>query len=428
MRFDEYRKHDAVSLAGLIAKREVSAKEVLETAIARAEQVNPAINAIVHKQHEQARKAVAAGLPDGPLKGVPYLIKDLGFLQTGEPATLGSSLFKDFVADHDTAYVTRCKKAGVVFIGRSSSPEFGLNPNTEPRLYGSCHNPWNLEYSPGGSSGGSAAAVAAGILPVAHATDGGGSIRIPAAQCGLFGLKPSRGRMSMAPDAGEGWGGLSTGHVIALMLKDHRGARLHPECLAAVQRAAKLCDSLGHIVEEADPELDMVALRPLSARISAANTARSCNMRWKALGREPNADDVETVTWAVYQHGLKVSGVEYIEAIAAAHAAGRKMARFLTGYDVILSTTLAGPPPRLGYFDQNGDVQTFTERVTEYLSVTPLHNATGTPAISVPLHWTADGLPVGVHFAGRYGEEATLLTLAAELETAQPWFDRVPAL
>src|SRR5215470_8500157 len=206
MKFEEYRKHDAVSLAGLIAKRQVSAAEVLETAIARAEQVNPAINAVVHKQYEQARKAVAAGLAEGPLKGVPYLIKDLGFFETGEPATFGSRLFKDFVADHDTAYVTRCKKAGLVFIGRSNTPEFGLNPNTEPLLYGSCRNPWNLDHSPGGSSGGAAAAVAAGILPVAHATDGGGSIRIPAAQCGLFGLKPTRGRISMAPDAGEGWG------------------------------------------------------------------------------------------------------------------------------------------------------------------------------------------------------------------------------
>jgi Asp-tRNA(Asn)/Glu-tRNA(Gln) amidotransferase A subunit family amidase len=473
MRFEEYRKHDAISLAGLIAKRQVSANEVLEAAIARAEQINSAINAIVHKQYEQARKAVAAGLPDGPLKGVPYLIKDLGFFETGEPATFGSNLFKDFIADHETAYVTRCKKAGLVFMGRSTSPEFGLNPNTEPRLYGPCHNPWNLEYSAGGSSGGAAAAVSSGILPVAHATDGGGSIRIPAAQCGLFGLKPSRGRISLAPDAGEGWGGLSTGHVvsrsvrdsalvldctagpepgdpyfapaserpfleaisrparklrIALMLKDHRGAKLHPECLEAVERAAKLCTSLGHAVEEADPNLDMVALRPMNSRIAAANTARSCNLRWKALGREPNADDVEAVTWAVYQHGLKVSGVEYIEAIAAAHAAGRKMATFLTSYDMILSTTLAAPPPKLGYFDQNGDVQAFTERVAEYLSVTPLHNATGTPAMSVPLHWTADGLPVGVHFAGRYGEEATLLALAAELEKAQPWFDRVPAL
>ena len=215
---------------------------------------------------------------------------------------------------------------------------------------------------------------------------------------------------------------------IALMLKDHRGAKLHPECLTAVENAAKLCASLGHIVEEADPGLDMVALRPMNARISAANIARTCNIRWTALGREPNPDDVEAATWGVYQRGSKVSGVKYIDAIAAAHAVGRKMARFLTRYDVILSTTLAGPPPKLGYFDQNGDVETFAKRVTKYLSVTPLHNATGTPAMSVPLHWTADGLPVGVHFAGRYGEEATLLALAAELETAQPWFDRVPAL
>jgi Asp-tRNA(Asn)/Glu-tRNA(Gln) amidotransferase A subunit family amidase len=215
---------------------------------------------------------------------------------------------------------------------------------------------------------------------------------------------------------------------IALMLEDHRGVKLHPECLEAVQSAAKLCANLGHVVEEADPNLDMVALRPMNARISAANIARSCQMRWKAQGSEPDADDVEAVTWAVYQRGLKVGGIEYIEAIAAAHAAGRKMGAFLTSYDVILSTTLAGPPPKLGYFDQNGDVQAFTERVTEYLSVTPLHNATGTPAMSVPLHWTAGGLPVGVHFAGRYGEEATLLALAAQLETAQPWFDRVPSL
>jgi amidase len=231
MRFDEYRQHDAISLAGLIAKGQVSANEVLEAAIARGEQVNPVINAIVHKQYGQARKAVAAGLPEGPLKGVPYLLKDLGFFETGEPVTFGSSLFKDFVADHDAAYVARCKRAGLVFIGRSSSPEFGLNPNTEPRLYGSCHNPWNLEYSPGGSSGGAAAAVSAGILPVAHATDGGGSIRIPAAQCGLFGLKPSRGRVSMAPDAGEGWGGLSAGHVVSRSVRD---SALMLDCTALV--------------------------------------------------------------------------------------------------------------------------------------------------------------------------------------------------
>ena len=211
---------DATALAALIAKREVSAKDIFEAAVARAEEVNPKINAIVHKQYESARAAIDRGLPAGPLTGVPYLFKDLGYYDAGEPARLGSSLYADFVADHDSAYVARCKRAGLVIIGRSATPEFGLSPNTEPRLTGSCRNPWNTAYSAGGSSGGAAAAVAAGILPMAHATDGGGSIRIPAAQCGLFGLKPSRGRISFGPDAGEGWGGLSMAHVVSRSVRD----------------------------------------------------------------------------------------------------------------------------------------------------------------------------------------------------------------
>jgi Asp-tRNA(Asn)/Glu-tRNA(Gln) amidotransferase A subunit family amidase len=474
MKLDDYRQHDATALAGLIRKKQVSAKEVLEAAIARAEEVNPNINAIVHKQYERARKAVAAGLPDGPLAGVPYLIKDLGTYEQGEPARYGSSLYKDFVADHDSAYTQRCKKAGLVIFGRSATPEFGLSPNTEPRLHGPCKNPWNLAHSAGGSSGGAAAAVAAGILPVAHATDGGGSIRIPAAQCGLVGLKPSRGRISMAPDAGEGWGGLSIGHVVsrsvrdsalmldctagaepgdpytapppvrpfaeqlaappgklrvAFMLEDHRGKALSAECQSAVKRAAKLCASLGHAVEEAvAKQLDLVALRPKNAILSAANVARNLNLRWGVLGRKPNPDDVEAATWAAYQRGVKVSGVEYCDAIASVHAMGRQLAAFLSKYDVLLTTTLPAPPPKLGYFDANGDVATFTERVTEYLGITPLHNATGTPAISLPLHWTADGLPVGLHFAGRYGEEGLLLRLAAQIEAAAPWFGKVPKM
>src|SRR5262249_13054340 len=478
MRFEEYRKQDATALAGLMAKGELSAKTVLEVAIARAEAVNGSINAIVHKQYEQARKAVAAGLPAGPLSGVPFLIKDLGFFESGEPATYGSRLFADFVADHDSAYVRRCKQAGLGFMGRSASPGFGLSPRTQPRLFCGCKNPLPLGHSAGGSlggraAGGAAAAVSAGILPMAHATDGGGSIRIPAAHCGLFGLKPSRGRVSMAPDAGEGWGGMSVGHVvsrsvrdcalmldcttgyepgdpytappaagsfveaigrpprqrkIALMLKDHRGSKPQAECLRAVQGAAKLCESLGHLVEEADPGLDLVALRRQSTAIAAANTAHALGVRWKALARRPNPDDVEATTWAVYSRGSNVTGLEYVEAVAATHATGRKMAVFLAEYDLILSTVLAGPPPPLGYFDMSGEVSTFSERVTHYLGVTPGHNAAGTPAMSVPLHWTPDGLPVGVHFAGRYGEESTLLQLAAQLELAQPWFERVPQL
>ena len=283
MRFDEYRKHDAVALAALVAKGEVTAGELLEIAIARAEQVNSAINAIVRTQYPRARAAIAAGLPDGPLRGVPYLIKDLSIFEKGVPAGLGSALYVNFVPDHDSAYTARCKRAGLVIMGRSLTPELGLSPSTEPRQYGPCRNPWNLSYSAGGSSGGSAAAVSAGILPIAHATDGGGSIRTPAAHCALFGLKPSRGRVSYAPDAGEGWGGLAVTHAvsrsvrdsallldltsgpepgdpyaaptperpfadevgrppgrlkIAMMRHDHRGAALHPECVKAVENAA----------------------------------------------------------------------------------------------------------------------------------------------------------------------------------------------
>lgn len=220
MRFDEYRKHDAVALAALVAKGEVTAGELVELGIARAKQVNPSINAIARSQYPRARAAIEAGLPDGPLRGVPYLIKDLSIFEKGVPAGLGSALYANFVPDHDSAYTARCKRAGLVIIGRSLTPELGLSPSTEPRQYGACRNPWNLSYSPGGSSGGSAAAVSAGILPAAHATDGGGSIRTPAAHCGLFGLKPSRGRVSYAPDAGEGWGGLAVTHAVTRSVRD----------------------------------------------------------------------------------------------------------------------------------------------------------------------------------------------------------------
>jgi Asp-tRNA(Asn)/Glu-tRNA(Gln) amidotransferase A subunit family amidase len=473
MRFDEYRKLDGVALSALIAKGEVTAREVLDTAIARADEVNPAINAVVCKQYDRARATVAAGLPHGPLTGVPFLIKDLSIYEKGVPASLGSRLYAGFVPDHDSAYTARCKRAGLVIMGRSLSPEFGLSPSTEPQRFGACRNPWNLEYSAGGSSGGAAAAVSAGIVPVAHGTDGGGSIRTPAAQCGLFGLKPSRGRISFAPDSGEGWGGLAVGHVvsrsvrdsalmldctsgvepgdpyaaptperpfaeaveqaparlrIAMMRKDHRGVALHPECIKAVENAAKLCEGLGHIVEEAAPDIDLNVLRPQSQVLLCTNVARTLGLRWKALKRQPNPSDVEALTWAVYNRGLKITGSEYVEALAATHAAGRKLAAFLAGYDIILTSTVAAPPPKLGYFDTNGDVAIFRTRVTEYLSITPLYNATGTPAMSVPLHWTSDGLPVGVHFGARYGAETTLLQLAAQLEQAQPWFDRLPSL
>ena len=471
MRFDEYVKHDAVALAALVARGEITASELLETAIARAEQVNPAINAIARTQYPRARAAVAGGLPDGPLRGVPFLIKDISVFEKGVPASLGSALYANFVPDHDSAYTAHCKRAGLVIMGRSMTPEFGLSPSTETRQYGACRNPWNLSHSAGGSSGGSAAAVSAGILPIAHATDGGGSIRVPASHCGLFGFKPSRGRVSFAPDSGEGWGGLAVGHAvsrsvrdsallldltsgpepgdpytaptperpfaeevgrspgrlkIAMMRRDHRGVALHPECVKAVENAAKLCEMLGHVVEEAAPDLNLAELRPNNQILLAANLARALALRWNVLKRQPHPDDVEAITWAVFQRGRAVTGTEYVAAVAAIHAAGRKLAAFLTSYDMILTATLSAPPPVLGYFDMSGEVATFTARISEYLSITPLYNAAGTPAMSVPLHQTSGGLPVGVHFGGRYGEEAKLIRLAAQLEEAQSWFDRLP--
>jgi Asp-tRNA(Asn)/Glu-tRNA(Gln) amidotransferase A subunit family amidase len=473
MNFEDYRRQDATGLAQLVAKKQVSAAEVLEAALARTEAVNPKVNAVVIEQFAQAQAQVAKGAPAGKLGGVPYLIKDLGTYQKGVKATFGSRAFADFVADHDSAYTRRCLEAGLVIYGRSSSPEFGLVANTAPLLYGACRNPWNLEHSAGGSSGGAAAAVAAGMLPMAHATDGGGSIRIPAAQCGLFGLKPTRGRVSMAPDAGEGWGGLAIGHAvsrsvrdsallldltagaepgdpyvapaperpfvdevgrdpgklrIAVLEQDHRGQPFHPENKAAIEAAARLCESLGHHVEPADPKIDLVYVRDQTRVLARAAVARTLTMRWQALGREPNPQDVERVTWDFYKRGLAYSAVEYGGAVAAVHAAGRQWAAFMADYDVVLSTTVNAPVPPLGYLDLNGDPDEFEHRANSYVSVTPLHNATGTPAMSVPLAWSRDGLPIGLHFAGRYGEEGLLLRLAAQLEQAQPWFDKVPAL
>ena len=458
-----------MGLAGLVATGEVSATELAKAAIDRVSAVNETINAVVGARFESALQEASAGLPEGPLRGVPYLIKDLAFFQQGEPATLGSRLFADQVADHDSVYTARCKASGLNIIGRSNSPELGLSGNTEPVLHGACRNPWHTRYSAGGSSGGAASAVAAGILPVAHATDGGGSIRIPAAHCGLFGLKPTRGRVSFGPDAGEGWGSLAIGHVvsrsvrdsalmldatggqapgdpyvappnprpfaaeldespgtlrIAVMYKTHRGTEFHADNRAAIDVAVRLCEDLGHEVEEADVGIDLAELRQWSAVVSRSNICRLLKARWASLGREPNPDDVERVTWRAYQHGIEVSAVQYVEGLARVHAAGRRFAAFMEHYDIVLSATAHAPPPELGYLDMNGDPDTFAKRSEEMFAVTPLHNATGTPAMSVPLYWNADGLPIGVHFAGRFGEEGTLLRLAAQLEEAAPWFDR----
>ena len=473
IKFDEYRKHDAVALADLVAKGEVSAEELLDAAVDRAEAVNPSINAIVYKQYDVARQAIRDGLPNGPLKGVPYLFKDLGAYDAGHPSTGGSRLFADFVPDHDATYTERCKAAGLVVMGRTNTPEFGLNISTESALLGACRNPWNLEHSTGGSSGGAAAAVAVGILPVAHATDGGGSIRIPAANCGLFGLKPTRGRNPAGPDVGEGWAGMSCGHVVSRSVRDsalmldcthgaapgdpyaapapdrpfvdevgvdpdklriavmnhgHDGEPLSVECSQAVSDTAKLLTDLGHTVEAADPGIDTMAIGLANRAIIAANTANMVRNRAKALGREPSGQDVEAATWAMVQLGNAVAGPDYADAVLQIHFLSRKLGAFFQDYDLILSSTLRNPPLPLGTLNtQDPDgIEDFGELIRHELATTPFYNAAGCPAMTVPLHWSADVLPVGVHFGAALGDEATLLRVAAQLEQAKPWFDKMP--
>jgi len=473
--FTEYRDLDATGLAEAIARGDLTAAEVLEVAIARAEAVNPGINAIVHDQFDQARRIIADDAGDGAFQGVPYLLKDLGVFDTGQPCSMGSRLWTGFVPDHDATYTQRCKAAGLVIMGRTNTPELGLNASTEPILHGATVNPWNAARSAGGSSGGSAAAVASGIVPMAHATDGGGSIRIPAANCGLFGVKPTRGRNPAGPDVGEGWSGMSTGHVvsrsvrdsaslmdcthgpaegdpyaappparpfaeevgadpgrlrIALMTEGFDGRSLDPECVKGIEDAAKLCTDLGHHVEPAQPNLEASALLRATRTIIAGNVWTAVRLRCQSLGREPSGQDVEPITWAFAQEGVSASAGDYAAAVLLMHQQGRQLAAFFQDYDLILSSTLRHPPLPLGAIDmQDTDLDRYYKVLFEdEIPITPIYNNTGCPAMSVPLHWSDEGLPVGIHFGAAFGDEATLFRLASQLETAKPWFDNVPDL
>jgi Asp-tRNA(Asn)/Glu-tRNA(Gln) amidotransferase A subunit family amidase len=473
MSFDDYESYDALGLAGLVRAGEVKPRELLEAALARAERRNPAVNAIVIPMADEARR-VAEDPPAGPFRGVPFLLKDLYAYYPGFRTTHGSRLFADFVPDHASELVTRYRQAGLVIFGKSASPEFGITTSTESALFGKTRNPWSLEHSAGGSSGGAAAAVAAGILPAAHASDGGGSIRIPASCCGLFGLKPTRGRVPFGPDAGEGWSGMSTVHAVTRSVRDSaalldviRGADLgapyvapeparpylaevgappgrlriafqtrsfngsdtHPDCAEAVRDAAKLCAALGHHVEEAALDVDAAVFGRASQVIIAANLRASVLDRLRDLGRELREGDLEPGTRAMFEAAAGADAAAYASAIRVIHALGRQVSRFLVDRDLLLTPTLGTPPLPLGRLAlDNPDLMTFLRDLLQTVGYTQLFNASGHPAMSVPLYWNAAGLPVGVQFAGRFGDEATLLRLAAQLEQARPWFARRPSL
>lgn len=468
----DYLEADAIGLAELVRTGAVSAAEVTDAAIARAEAVNASINAIVTPSFDTARRDARAGVA-GRLAGVPFLIKDLNYV-AGVRCSFGSRLWADFVPDHDAEIVARYRQAGLVLLGKTNTPEVGLAATTESVFLGACRNPWDLTRTAGGSSGGAAAAVAAGIVPAAHATDGGGSIRIPASCCGLVGLKPTRGRTPMGPDVGEGWGGMSVGHVVSRTVRDSAllldltqgpargdpyhapafsgsyldgaasdprplrvaldlnpvsGGEVHVECREAVRAAAALLESLGHRVEDASPVFDHAGFLRATDTLVLANVANNVFARAALLGIEPSADTVEQLTLRLARIGRSLSADSYAAAIAHVHAIGRLLERFFEFYDVILSPTLLQPPVPLGYLDTDSvDADTYGQRFRSFWGFTNLYNATGEPAVSLPLHWTAEGLPVGVQFAAPFGEELRLVQLAGQVERAVGGFNRRAAL
>jgi amidase len=475
MSFAEYVDHDGMGLAALVARKDVTPLELVDAAISRAEALNPLLNAIVYRTFERAREhAKDEKLRDSPFKGVPFLLKDILARTTEAPTRAGSGFVPNQSAPYDAELTARFRRAGLISLGKTNVPEFGLLPITEPKLYGPARNPWNPLYSTGGSSGGSAAAVAAGIVPLAHANDGGGSIRIPAACCGLVGLKPTRGRNPLGPDLGDALGGLVAEHVVSRSVRDTAlaldavsgpdlgdpyvapppqrrfiealreggprlkiaftrrglaGELLQADCIAAVESAAALCAGLGHEVAEDAPSVDDAAASQAFMIIFCAGLAMVIDATALVTGQKPTEDRFEGLTWGFYRMGKAIAASQYMMAWLRLQQMSRLVARWHVRWDVWLTPTLGGPPLPLGSIDTTQtDVAKALEAVSNYAPITPLQNATGQPAINLPLYWTDTGLPIGVQFVGRFGEEDTLVGLAAELERARPWDRRRPKL
>lgn len=473
MKFEDYRRYDAMGLAELVAKGEVSADELLDAALARAGEVNPKINALIRDLEGEARAAIKAGLPKGPLSGAPFPIKDISVHMKGVPTGAGTRIFKDLVQQEDSTLIALYRKAGLVLFAKTNTPELGLACVTEPVANGVTRNPWNLERTSGGSSGGAAAAVAAGIAPAAHGSDGGGSIRIPASCCGLFGMKPSRGRVSLAP-AGEGWGGLSVQHALTRSVRDSAAlldiaavpqpgdpywldpprtpfleevakppgrlrmafttstliwGETEPAPAEAVRKAARLCESLGHDVEDAKPEVDFQAMAVHANTLVTCATAATLKREGERRGSPVTREDVEHLTWSIAENAATIDGVAAAIALQNLHALARKLALFFERYDVLILPTLAKEPVKhYAIHTDAEDLSDYAERLYSFIPNTQPFNVGGQPAMSVPLHWSDEGLPIGVQFVAKAGAEALLFRLAGQLEQAQPWFDRIAPL
>ena len=473
MSFKEYDNYDGLGLAELVRKKEVSPSDLLEEAIHRNEKVNGETNAVVLKHYEEAKERLTKGLPEGPFTGVPFLLKDLHVLLTGTKTTYGSKFFKDYVADHNSTLVDRYLDAGLVIFGKTNTPEFGLTVTTEPSLYGPTRNPWNLDHSAGGSSGGAAAAVSSGVLPLANASDGGGSIRIPASCCGLVGLKPTRARTPMGPDRGEGWAGQSISHCVSKTVRDSAAlldattglesgdpygvpeanesflsacrknpgklkialhlptdkVKIEEDVVLRIQETAKLCESLGHEIIEDSPEPDLEALSEAIGIIISANVTVALQQRAEILGTKITPESVEHITYRMYENGKEFSAEQYARATLANHQAGRVLGKFMENYDLILSPVLTKSPVKIGEIDMSSeDIPTYIERLSSYSCFTGLYNQTGQPSISLPLGLSESGLPIGSMLSAKYGNDELLISISSQLEEAQPWKDKKPSI
>ncbi len=473
---DPFLAFDAVAQAELVRRGDATPIELVDAAIARCERVNPKLNAVITPLFDKARTAARdPKLPRGPFHGVPFLLKDLLAYGAGDPYHMGMGALRDFVAPHDTYLVEKIRQAGFVVIGRTNTPELGTIPSTEPLAYGPTHNPWDPSRSPGGSSGGSTAAVAAGIVPAAHASDGGGSIRIPASACGLVGLKPSRARTSFGPDLGDGVGGLAVEGAVSRSVRDTAAildvmegympgdpytappprqpyreevgsdpgrlrigvmtqapassTMVDADCVAATEDVAKLLASLGHAVESSHPlALDDMETFQHFGIMFATSTTRLLDAIGGVLGRTLGPDDVEPFNWALAEMGQVVSARQYLATVDWLFGYTRRVASWWAdGFDLLLTPTLPEPPWTLGGF-HGIDPLMAGLRAQSICAFTGPFNMTGQPAISLPLFWNAAGLPIGVQLVAAYGREDLLLRVAAQLEQARPWADRRPPI
>ncbi len=471
--FKEYEDYDGLGLAELVNSKQISAIEILEAAIERVEARNPVVNAVVQKLYDYGRKQIEIGLPEGPFTGVPFLLKDLGSALAGAITTRGSKFFSNLPPlKDDSLHVTRIKAGGMVLFGKTNTCEIGLSLTCEPQLHGASKNPWDISRTPAGSSGGASAAVSSRMIPIAHASDGFGSIRAPAASCGLIGLRPTRGRNTQWPYAGEGMMGFSIEHAVSLTVRDnaalldltmgsgpgdpysappplHRyldeaktdpgrlkiaftkhspnGAPVDAEYLKALDDCAELCEDLGHSVEEANPKIEGEALIPTFRVISAVNALNAISTH--PSGKRPDSGEVENVVGNTIAIAEKIDGLTLMNATQTAHRIGRQMAAFHKNYDILLTPGLGTLPPKLGWLDMMlDDLDEYWRRVFEFSPFTVWFNTTGQPAMMLPLGSNPDGFPLAVQAVGRFGDEGTLFRLAGQLEAARPWFNRKPDL